>query len=242
MAQTQLILLERVENLGQMGDVVAVKPGYARNFLLPTRKAMRASKSNIAYFEAQKKQLEADNLKRKSEAEKVAAKMGDFAVVILRQAAEGGQLYGSVSARDIADAAHTAGVTFDRSQVRVNHAFKTLGLFTVDVFLHPEVKVPVVVNIARSEEEAKVQKKLGRAIVADAQGNVNLTPAAGPDKTAFLDDAALTAEQKATAEAEALAAADAQASAEKAAKRAAKKAAKKSDEAESATDGEGETA
>lgn len=229
MAQTQLILLQRVENLGQMGDVVTVKPGYARNFLLPMKKALRASKSNIAYFEASKKQLEAENLKHKSEAEKVAAKMGDFVVTILRQAAEGGQLYGSVSARDIADAAAANGVKFDRSQVRINQAFKTLGLFAIDVFLHSEVKVTVTINIARSEEEAKLQKKLGRAVVADAQGNVNLAPANTADKAAFLEDTALTAEQQAEAQAAAESAANAGATAEKSAKRAAKKATKKAD-------------
>ncbi len=229
MAQTQLILLQRVENLGQMGDVVSVKPGYARNFLLPMKKALRASKSNIAYFESQKKQLEAENLKHKAEAEKVAAKMGDFMVTILRQAAEGGQLYGSVSARDIADAAAANGVKFDRSQVRINQAFKTLGLFPVEVFLHAEVKVTVTINIARSEEEAKLQKKLGRAVVADAQGNVNLAPANTADKAAFLEDTALTAEQQAEAQAAAESAANAGATAEKSAKRAAKKATKKAD-------------
>ncbi len=239
MAQTQLILLQRVENLGQMGDVVTVKPGFARNYLLPMKKALRASKSNVAYFESQKKQLETENLKHKSEAEKVATKMGDFMVTILRQAAEGGQLYGSVSARDIADAASANGVTFDRSQIRINQAFKTLGLFPVDVFLHAEVKVIVTINIARSEEEAKLQKKLGRAIVADAQGNVNLTTPTAPvvtDKAAFLDEAALSAEQQAEAQAQADAVANAGATAEKSAKRAAKKAIKKSDDVSSSDD------
>lgn len=232
MAQTQLILLERVENLGQMGEIVSVKPGYARNFLLPQSKALRASKANVAYFEAQKKQLEANNLAKKAEAEKLAAKLKDFSVVIIRQAAEGGQLYGSVTTRDIAEAATAAGVTLDRSQVRLNMAFKTLGLFNVDVFLHAEVKIPVVVNIARSEEEAKTQKKLGKAVAAGAEATQN----AAAEKSAFLDQEALTAEAQAEAAAAATAEADAKAQAEKSAKRAAKKATKKADDAEGTED------
>ena len=237
MAQTQIILLERVDNLGQMGDVVTVKPGYARNFLLPLGKALRASKSNVAYFEAQKKQLEATNLERKAEAEKVAAKTKDLNVTIIRQAAEGGQLYGSVSTRDIADAVTAAGVTIDRAQVRINMAYKTIGLFPVEVALHPEVKITVIVNIARSEEEAKVQKKTGRAMIADAQGN-QITAASAPAKDAFLEGDALAAEAAAEAEAAAAAEADAKLTAEKSAKRATKKAAKKSDEPEAAADAE----
>lgn len=237
MANTQIILLERVENLGQMGDVVAVKPGFARNFLLPRNKALRANKTNLAYFEAQKKQLEAANLTKKAEAEKVAGKMKDFTVVIIRQAAEGGQLYGSVTTRDIAEAATAAGVTFDRTQVSINQAFKTLGLFPVDVYLHPEVKVVVTINIARSEEEAKLQKKLGRALVADAEGKIDtkapVAPAT-PDKAAFLEESALTAEQQEAAAIQAAAEAAAAETAEKSAKRAAKKAAKKTDDADEA--------
>ncbi len=167
MSQTQIILLERVENLGQMGDVVKVRPGYARNFLLPHGKALRATKDNIAQFEAQKKVLEANNAKRKAEAEAVAKKMDSLHVVIVRQASEGGHLYGSVTSRDIADAVAATGMKVERSQVIVNQAFKTIGLFQVPVALHPEVKVDVTVNIARSEEEAKTQKSMGRALVAD---------------------------------------------------------------------------
>lgn len=167
MSQTQIILLERVENLGQMGDVVKVRPGYARNFLLPHGKALRATKDNIAQFEAQKKVLEANNAKRKAEAEAVAKKMDSLHVVIVRQASEGGHLYGSVTSRDIADAVAATGMKVERSQVVVNQAFKTIGLFQVPVALHPEVKVDVTVNIARSEEEAKTQKSMGRALVAD---------------------------------------------------------------------------
>ena len=164
---TEIILLERVEKLGKMGDVVKVKPGYARNFLLPHGKALRATKDNIAQFEAQKKVLEANNAKRKAEAEAVAKKMDSLHVIIVRQASEGGHLYGSVTSRDIADAVAATGMKVERSQVIVNQAFKTIGLFQVPVALHPEVKVDVTVNIARSEEEAKTQKSMGRALVAD---------------------------------------------------------------------------
>ena len=228
MAQTQIILLERVENLGQMGDVVTVKPGYARNFLLPQRKALRASKANLAYFEAQKKQLEANNLAKRSEAEKVATKADKLTVTIIRQAAEGGQLYGSVSTRDIADAVTAGGFTIDRAQVRLNHAFKTVGLFPVDVWLHPEVKIVVTVNVARSEEEAKVQLKTGHAKV----GKTEEAPAQviEAEKSAFLDQEALAAEEAAKAAQAAQAEEDAKASAEKSAKRAAKKASKKADD------------
>lgn len=161
----ELILLERVENLGQMGDVVNVKPGYARNFLLPRGKALRANKDNIAYFEAQKKQLEAENIKKKDEAEKVAKKIDGLTVSIIRQASEGGQLYGSVASRDIAEAVTRGGATIDRDQVVLDRNFKALGLYPVKVVLHPEVSVEVTINIARTEEEAEIQLKSGEALV-----------------------------------------------------------------------------
>jgi large subunit ribosomal protein L9 len=161
----QVILLERVDNLGQMGDVVNVKPGFARNFLLPRSKALRATKDNIAFFETQKKTLEADNLKRRADAEKVAKKMEGLKVAIIRQASEAGQLYGSVSARDISDAIVEKGFKTDRSQVRMDRAYKLLGLYPVKVSLHPEVVVDVTINIARSEEEAKIQEERGEALV-----------------------------------------------------------------------------
>lgn len=227
MANTQLILLERVENLGQMGDVVSVKPGYARNFLLPGRKALRASKANLAYFEGQKKQLEATNLQKRAEAEKVAAKAQDLMVTIIRQAAEGGQLYGSVTTRDIADAITAAGFTVTREQVRLNQAYKTIGLFPVAVALHPEVVINVTINIARSDEEAKVQKKTGKAMIASVQAEAEKAPE--PAKAAFLEDAALAVEAEMAANA-AASEQDAAVSAEKSAKRAAKKSAKKADE------------
>jgi large subunit ribosomal protein L9 len=155
----ELILLERVENLGQMGQVVKVRPGFARNYLLPQKKALRATKDNLAYFEKQRAQLEAQNLKRKGEAEEVAKKLDGLSVVLVRQAGESGQLYGSVSARDVADAVTAAGFTVEKRQVILDKQLKTLGLHKLRVGLHPEVSVAVTVNIAQSEEEAEMQTK-----------------------------------------------------------------------------------
>jgi large subunit ribosomal protein L9 len=152
-----LILLERVEKLGQMGQVVKVKPGYARNYLLPQKKAMRATKDNLAYFDTQRAQLEATNLQRKAEASQVAEKMTDVTVVLIRQAGETGQLYGSVAARDIADAVTEAGFTVDKRQIVLDRPIKTLGMHPVRVMLHPEVSVTVTANVAQSEEGARMQ-------------------------------------------------------------------------------------
>ncbi|MGD0105590.1 MAG: 50S ribosomal protein L9 [Rhodopila sp.] len=163
MPAVELILLQRVDKLGQMGDVVKVKPGYARNFLLPQKKALRANKDNRARFEQQRAQLEAQNIKRREEAERVAERVGGLSVVIIRQAGESGSLYGSVSARDIADGATAAGLTINRSQVVLEHPIKTLGLSHVRVSLHPEVSIPVTVNVARSPEEAERQVRGERA-------------------------------------------------------------------------------
>lgn len=162
-----VILLERVEKLGQMGDVVSVKPGYARNYLLPRRKALRATKHNLEFFEGRRSQLEADNLQRKSEAESVAKKVDGLTVPVIRAAGESGQLYGSVTARDIAEAIIAAGVTVTRQQVMLDRALKTLGLEEIKVVLHPEVSASVVVNIARSQDEAEQQAHLGRAVGVD---------------------------------------------------------------------------
>src|ERR1700755_847250 len=163
MAAVELILLQRVEKLGQMGDLVKVKPGYARNFLLPQKKALRASKDNRARFEQQRAQLEAQNIKRREEAERIVGRVVGLAVVIIRQAGESGSLYGSVSARDVADAATAAGLTISRSQVVLEHPIKTLGVASVRVALHPEVSIPVSVNVARSPEEAERQVRRDRA-------------------------------------------------------------------------------
>jgi large subunit ribosomal protein L9 len=153
----QVILLERIEKLGQMGEVVAVKDGYARNYLVPQGKAMRATKGNLAEFDRRRVQLEADNLKRKEDAASAAAMIEGQRVVILRQAGETGHLYGSVSSRDIAEAFTEEGVTIDRQQVRLESPLKVLGIHDVRVALHPEVDVHVSVNIARSQEEAELQ-------------------------------------------------------------------------------------
>jgi len=168
MSATQVILLERVESLGQMGDVVRVKPGFARNFLLPQKKAMRATKENLAVFEKQRAQLEAQNLARKGEAEQVAGKMAGLTVVIIRQAGETGQLYGSVSNRDIAEAVTAAGFTVERRQVLLLQPIKALGIHATRVSLHPEVDIEVKVNVAQSADEAKAQAE-GKAKAAAAE-------------------------------------------------------------------------
>jgi large subunit ribosomal protein L9 len=152
-----LILLERIEKLGQMGQIVKVKPGYARNYLLPQKKAMRATKDNLAYFETQRAQLEANNLHKKSEAGEVAEKLEGLTVVLIRQAGESGQLYGSVAARDISDAVTKAGFTVDKQQIVLGRPIKTLGLHPLRVMLHPEVGATVTVNVAQSEEGARMQ-------------------------------------------------------------------------------------
>jgi large subunit ribosomal protein L9 len=154
----ELILLERVEKLGQMGQIVKVRPGFARNYLLPQKKALRATKDNLAYFETQRAQLEANNLARKSDAAAVAEKLEGLHVVLVRQAGESGQLYGSVSSRDIADAVTAAGFTVDRGQVVLDRPIKTLGLHPLRVMLHPEVAVTVTANVALSAEAAQMQE------------------------------------------------------------------------------------
>jgi large subunit ribosomal protein L9 len=153
----QIILLERIGRLGQMGDVVKVRDGFARNFLLPQGKALRATKENMSRFENQRAQLEANNLQRKQEAEAVAVKLGGLRVTVIRQAGDTGQLYGSVSTRDVADAVTAGGFTIDRVQILLDRPIKNLGLHEVRVSLHPEVEIKVVVNVARTEEEATRQ-------------------------------------------------------------------------------------
>jgi large subunit ribosomal protein L9 len=195
MSQMDVILLQRIEALGQMGDVVKVKPGYARNFLLPTKKALRATKENLAYFDKQRVQLEAQNLKQRADAQAVADKMGDsFAVVIIRTAGESGMLYGSVSSRDIAAAVKEAGVSVDRTQVLLAQPIKALGMFKTRVALHPEVSVTITVNIAQSVEEAKLQAE-GKAAKPQAE-------AAPPAELTAPAEEAAEAEVTAPAEAE----------------------------------------
>lgn len=244
MSSTQVILLERIENLGNLGDVVSVKPGFARNYLLPQKKALRASNENMAYFEAQKKHIEAENDKKKAEAEKLAAKLEGAKVAVLGAASEAGQLYGSVTSRDIAEQATAeTGVAVDRHMIKLNDNFKTIGLFPVNVNLHPEVKVEIIVNIARTAEEAQVQAETGRALIADLAQDAEeeaLSAEEAEEKLAeALSDDALEAEKaKKAEEAEAEAEAEAKA-AEKAAKKAEKEAAKAEAEAADAEAEEG---
>ncbi|MBK5947325.1 50S ribosomal protein L9 [Rhodobacter veldkampii DSM 11550] len=153
----QVILLERVAKLGQMGEVVKVKDGYARNFLLPQGKALRASDANIKSFEAKKAQLEARNLETRKEAETAGAKLDGQKFVVIRSASDAGALYGSVTARDAAEAATAAGFSVDRKQVTILSPIKDLGLHDVSVVLHPEVTVTITMNVARSAEEAELQ-------------------------------------------------------------------------------------
>jgi large subunit ribosomal protein L9 len=153
----EVVLLERVAKLGQMGEIVKVRAGYARNFLLPQGKALRATEANMKRFEADRAQLEARNLEAKKEAEKVAEKLDGQAFVVIRSAAESGALYGSVTTRDVADVATGGGFSLDRRQVQLDHPIKELGLHELTVSLHPEVDVTITVNVARSREEAEIQ-------------------------------------------------------------------------------------
>ena len=190
----QVILLERVEKLGQMGDEVKVKDGFARNFLLPKKKALRATKANREYFQGQKAHLEANNLRLKGEAEKAGQKLDGQKFVLIRQAGDRGQLYGSVSPRDVADAMEKDGFKVDRHQVQISVAIKSIGLFTIPVVLHPEVKVNVTVNVARSEDEAERQAK-GENVLAEKTDDEEAAAAANQvfeDGAAPAEDASET--------------------------------------------------
>ena len=184
----EVILLERVERLGQMGDVVRVKPGYARNFLLPRKKALRKTKDNLAAFEGRRAELEALNLKRRSEAEAVAKKTDGMSVILLRQASDTGQLYGSVRPRDVADAIIAQGVKIERAQVKLDIPIKTLGLRKLRVNLHPEVSIAIIVNVARSEAEAKLQAEGKATTPGEAEAEAPVTdvfePGAAPEEVA----------------------------------------------------------
>ncbi len=199
----EVILLQRIESLGQMGDVVKVKPGFARNYLLPQKKALRATKDNMARFEGQRAHLEANNLEKRSEAEQVSSKLDGITVVIVRQAGETGQLYGSVTARDIAEVVTEAGFTVSRSQVMMDRPIKMLGLHPVRVALHPEVVVTVTVNVAKSTEEAEVQLEAG-GFVSPAEAEAKeLAAEAAAEAAADAAAAAARAARAAKAEAEA---------------------------------------
>lgn len=152
-----IVLLERVEKLGQMGEVVAVKDGYARNYLLPQGKALRATKANMARFETERAQLEARNLEARKEAEGVAAKLDGQKFIVIRSASDGGALYGSVSTRDVAEAVTENGFSVERRQISMDRPIKELGLHDIRVVLHPEVSATISVNVARSKEEAEIQ-------------------------------------------------------------------------------------
>ena len=162
----EVILLERIEKLGQMGDVVNVKTGFARNYLLPQNKALRKTKQNLSRFESERAQLEADNLTRKNEAENIAGKLENMNVTIIRAAGETGQLYGSVTSRDIAESVTRAGISINKNQVILNRALKVLALEPIRISLHPEVSVEVTANIARNKEEAEQQLSQGYAVSA----------------------------------------------------------------------------
>ena len=180
-----VILLERIARLGQIGDTVKVKDGFARNFLLPKGKALRANEANKKKFEGQRAQLEARNLERKSEAEKIAEKLDGQSFVIVRSAGETGQLYGSVSTRDIAEILTAEGFTLNRNQVELNHPIKTIGLTNVAIALHPEVEVTITVNIARTAEEAERQAAGEKLDSAEAIYGDDINENARPD--AFFD-------------------------------------------------------
>jgi large subunit ribosomal protein L9 len=168
----QVILLERVEKLGFMGDEVSVKPGYARNFLLPQKKALRATPANREYFQAKRAELEARNAERKREAEEAAKAIDGLVVTTIRQAGETGQLYGSVTARDIADALAERGAHVERGQVQLGRQIKTIGLHPVTIRLHPEVNAEVTVNVARSQGEADTQLEQGRTVSVEEQQEI----------------------------------------------------------------------
>ncbi|MGB1945896.1 MAG: 50S ribosomal protein L9 [Candidatus Puniceispirillaceae bacterium] len=200
----QIILLERIEKLGQMGDLVNVKPGYARNYLLPQGKALRANKANMERFESERAQREADNLTKRSEAEAEAKKMDGLAVNMVRAASEMGQLFGSVTSRDIAEAVTEAGFTINRSQVVMDRAIKTLGLTDTRIRLHPEVSVSVTVNIARSLAEAETQLKTGVAVTGEANDDAAadeqaVSPSEQGEDTAAVTDGDNTADDAGTA-------------------------------------------
>ncbi|VAX04333.1 LSU ribosomal protein L9p [hydrothermal vent metagenome] len=170
----EIILLERVRKLGQIGDVVTVKDGYARNFLLPKKKALRSTKANKAYFETQRVTIEARNLEAKVEAETVASKLDGASAVLIRQAGESGNLYGSVSARDIAVSLNEQNLKIDRSQVVLDHAVKYLGIYTIQIKLHAEVMANISINVARSLAEAEMQTKGLEAKTAEEELNVSV--------------------------------------------------------------------
>ncbi|MGB4100809.1 MAG: 50S ribosomal protein L9 [Alphaproteobacteria bacterium] len=213
----EVILMERVERLGQLGQVVKVRPGYARNFLLPQKKALRATKANMEVFEKQRAQFEAHNAKLRADAEDQAKKLQGVTVMLIRQASESGQLFGSVTARDVAEAATDAGHKIERRLIEITTPIKTIGLFPVKAKLHPEVSVSITVNVARTEEEGRLQQERG---VAAANAKAKSAAAELPAVDAGMFDAPPAAE-----------AAEGEAEAKPVKKRASKKKAAASEEA-----------
>jgi large subunit ribosomal protein L9 len=195
----EVILLERVHNLGQIGDVVKVKPGYARNFLLPLRKALRATQANKSKFEAQRAQIEATNLEKRGEAEQIRSKVDGLKVVLIRQAGETGQLFGSVNARDVADAVTSAGFTIERRQVILDRPIKTLGLHPLRVALHPEVIVSITANVAKSTEEADAQEKAGGFVGKANRGPADLDSMLAEAEAVAVEEPDETSEETKTA-------------------------------------------
>lgn len=181
----EIILLERIEKLGSIGDVVTVKDGYARNFLLPNKKALRANENNRKVFEANREKLEAENAARRSEAEKAGETVNGAEIVMIRSSSNSGQLYGSVNVRDVADALKAQGFDINKSQIILERPIKTIGLFDVKVALHPEVHVTVKANVARSDDEAELQRQgvdvLGQAAEEDRAEGEGFTEAFDPN-------------------------------------------------------------
>ncbi|MBL4689906.1 MAG: 50S ribosomal protein L9 [Rhodospirillales bacterium] len=180
-----IILLEKIDKLGQMGDTVQVKSGYARNYLLPQGKALRATETNKKHFETKRAQFEADNLETRKDAEKLGEKLNGLSVIMTRQAGDAGQLYGSVNARDIAAGVTESGFTITRQQIKLPHPIKALGLYDIRIALHPEVFVTVVANVARSVEEAEIQAKTGKAVSSSLEEEAQ--------DTAVVEEAAMEA-------------------------------------------------
>ena len=184
----QVVLLERIAKLGQMGEVVTVKDGYARNFLLPSGKALRANKANLEQFNEQRAQLETQNLERRAEAEKVKETMNGQSLILIRQSGETGQLYGSVSTRDIANALKETGFSTDRNQIILENPIKTLGIYNVRVTLHPEVDCEVSVNVARTRDEAERQAQGEDVTAAEAAEDALLAAEAMLEREADLKE------------------------------------------------------
>jgi large subunit ribosomal protein L9 len=182
----EVILLERVAKLGQMGDVVRVKDGFARNYLLPRRKALRATEENRARFQTMKVELETRNLQQRGEAEKIAGKLDGQSFTVLRQAAEGGQLYGSVSPRDLAGLIAASGFAIDRAQIALNTPIKMIGVYKVPLALHPEVEVAVSVTVARNADEAERIKR-GEDVTVQREEGAEAAEAAAAAAEAFFD-------------------------------------------------------